>query len=95
MRRVPPEHGIRARVGFLQIHAPVFQLLEWDGRAGDCAPHKSPGLNDAEIPVEELDLRLPGHGRRSIKTIEHVDLLHNRCSEGVFSLEHGVTGLGD
>src|SRR5215472_9458457 len=89
IRSVPSQYGVRARIGFLQLHAPVFQLFKRDGRAGDCAPYKSPRLDDAEIPVEELDLRLPGHGRRSIKTIEHVRLLHNRCSKGIFSLEHG------
>jgi hypothetical protein len=89
IRSVPSQHGVRARIGFLQLHAPVFQFFKRDGRAGDCAPYKSPRLDDAEIPVEELDLRLPGHGRRSIKTIEHVRLLHNRCSKGIFSLEHG------
>jgi hypothetical protein len=89
IRSVASKHGIRARIGFLQLHAPVFQFFERDGRAGDRTPYKSPGLDDAEIPVEVLDLRLPGHGRRSIKTIEHVGLLHNRCSKEFFSLEHG------
>jgi hypothetical protein len=89
IRSMASQHGVGARISFLQLHAPVFQLFKRDGRAGDSAPYKSPRLDDAEIPVEELDLRLPGHGRRSIKTIEHVRLLHNRCSRGVFSLGHG------
>jgi hypothetical protein len=89
IRSVASEHGVRTRVGFLQLHAPIFQFLERNGRAGDRTPYESPGLDDAEIPVEVLDLRLPGHGRRSIKTIEHVGLLHNRCSKGFFSQEHG------
>lgn len=89
IRSVASEHGVRTRVGFLQLHAPVFQFFERNRRAGDRTPYESPRLDDAEIPVEVLDLRLPGHGRRSIKTIEHVGLLHNRCSEGFFSLEHG------
>ena len=93
IRSVAPEHSIRARIGFLQLHAPVFQFFERDGRASDRTAYESPGLDDAEIPVEVLDLRLPGHGRRSIKTIEHVRLLHNRCSKGISPWSTGVTDL--
>src|SRR5712691_5191423 len=65
------QHRLRAGIGFLQVDAPVFQLLERDRDAGDGAAHERPRPDHAEVAVEELDVRLARHGRWAIVAVEH------------------------
>ena len=45
------------RIGFLQVDAPVFQLVERDPHVGDGAAHIGPGRDHAEIAIQILHLR--------------------------------------
>jgi len=51
------QHGGRGGVGFLQIDAPVLQLVERNPDVGDGTTHKGAGRDHAEIAVEILHLR--------------------------------------
>jgi hypothetical protein len=66
------QHRLRTGIGFLQLDAPVFELLEWDRRAGHCTTHEGSRPDDAKITIEILDLGLTRHGRAVIKAIQHV-----------------------
>src|SRR5579862_9931637 len=67
-------HGLGRGIGFLQVDAPVAQLLERNGDAGHRATHESAGAYHAEIAVEIFDIGLAGHRGRTIGTIEQVRL---------------------
>src|SRR5579862_2447384 len=67
-------HGRGRGIGFLQVDAPVAQLLERNGDAGHRAAHEGAGAYHAEIAVEIFDIGLAGHRGRTIGTIEQVRL---------------------
>src|SRR5262249_38914311 len=61
-REMALENGLGVDISLLQIHTPVFQLLERDRQPGDRATHEGAGPHDAKIAVEISDLGLAGHG---------------------------------
>src|SRR6478609_4454798 len=73
VRKMPLQHRGGRGVGFLQVHAPVLQLVERNPRVGDRAAHERSRRDHAEIAVEILHLRfamargaeLVQHGRKS------------------------------
>src|SRR5260370_15734167 len=54
---MPLQHGARQRIGFLQVDAPVFQLIERNPRIGHRAAHIGPRRDHAEIAIQILHLR--------------------------------------
>ena len=71
---LPLQHRFGRGIGFLQVDAPVAQLLERNGDAGHRATHEGARPHHAEIAVEIFDLGLAGHRGRTIGTIEQMRL---------------------
>src|SRR3954447_23643475 len=65
------QDGLGARIGLLPLDAPVFELLERDGDAGDGAAHEGARPHHPEIPVEIADFGL-ARRRPMIVAIEHL-----------------------
>src|SRR5258707_12245975 len=63
------EHRFGAGIGLLQFDAPIFQLVERDRLAGDCAAHEGSRTDDAIIAVEIAKLGFAGSKRNALKTI--------------------------
>ena len=61
MGEMPLQHDLGRDIGFLQVDAPILQLLERDRRAGDRAAHEGARPQHAEVNVEVFDLGLAGH----------------------------------
>ncbi len=72
--RMPLQHRLGRRIGFLQLDAPIPQLLERDRHPCHRAAHKGARPHDAKIAIEIFDVGLAGHGNRTISTIEQIDL---------------------
>ena len=70
---MPLQDGFRRRIGFLQIDAPVFQLIERNVFAGHGAAHIGAGLDNAKIAVQIFDFGFAVSGRSEF--IEHVIVL--------------------
>ena len=92
---IPPrgmalQHGLGARVGLLQVDAPVFQFLQRDRHAGHGAAHERARPHDAEIAVEELDLRFPRHGRGPMKRLSTFSLLQGRGGPSADPPRHNI-----
>src|SRR3977135_4733700 len=62
VREVPLQDGFRIGIGLLQIHAPIFQLLQRDRHAGHRAAYECAGPHHAEVTIEIFDLGLTRHG---------------------------------
>src|SRR6185312_1772188 len=69
-RAMTLQDRLRRRIGFLQIDAPVFELLKRNRHAGYGAADKCTWPNDAEIAVKIFYFRLAIHRRVAIITIE-------------------------
>jgi hypothetical protein len=67
---VPLQNGLRRRIGFLEIHAPVSQFLKRNSRPGDGAADERTGPHDAEIAVQVFDFGLSGTRGPTICAIE-------------------------
>ena len=67
---MPLQDGLRRGIGFLQINAPVFELLKRDRNAGDHTAHERAGAHDAEIAIKVLHLCLAAHRRGPVIAIE-------------------------
>ena len=71
---MPLQHRLRRSVRFLQVNAPVSELLERDCHAGHRAPHEGARPHDTEIAIEIFDLGLAGPWGRTIGAIEQMRL---------------------
>ena len=63
------EHRLGGGVGFLQLDAPIFQLVERNRLAGDRAAHEGARADDAIIAVEIAKLGLAGSKWDALETI--------------------------
>ena len=72
--RMPLQNSLGRRISFLQIDAPVSQLLERNGRAGHGAMHERAGPHHAEIAVQIFDFGLSRAGGSTICAIEQANL---------------------
>jgi hypothetical protein len=64
------QDGGRRCIGFLQIDAPIFQLVERYPHIGDRATNKGSGRDHTEITVEILHLRFAM--ARGAEFVQHV-----------------------
>src|SRR5262245_21549597 len=61
-------------IGFLQINAPVLQLLKRDRHPCHSAAHEGARPHDAEITIEVFYLSLAVHRRRTVIAVEQQSL---------------------
>ena len=54
---MPCQHGLRRRVGFLPVHAPVFQIVQRNVLTGNCTAYIRARRRDTKVAVEVFDLR--------------------------------------
>ena len=78
------ERGFGAGIGLLPLDAPVAQLLERNRDARHRAAHEGAGADDAEVGVEEANLRLAGRRRSLVAVHEAVSSLvgHDHIGRG-------------
>ena len=69
-RKMPLEHRLGIDIGFLQIDAPVLELLERNRCAGHCAAHERAGTDHAKVPVKIFELASPSSAG-SDQSIQH------------------------
>jgi hypothetical protein len=85
VRMEPSEHGLRAGIGFLALHAPIFEFLERDRHAGDRAAHERAWPQHPKISIQIFDLGFGGRAR--VESIEHVSLRGE--FQGMAGRKHG------
>ena len=67
------EYCLGTGVGFLQLDAPILQLVERNRLAGDGTTHEGTRTDDAIIAVEKAKLGFAGSKRDAFETIHDKD----------------------